>query len=368
MARLPVMRTVALLTLAAGLLAGAAASPVRAPPTRPADAPRLWPITRLRGANYVSVRDLARRFGLEAAWAKPERVMTLGDQSGARFVFETRQRDFHFDGLRIFLGEPVLLEKDTLWVSQLDVIKIIAPLFRPAEHLAHLPAAAPRTIVLDPGHGGSDPGKENKAVGVSEKNLTLDVVRRLQRLLEARGWRVVLTRATDTRLAAEQALDLQRRADVANRANADLFLSIHFNSVERDAARVTGVETYAMAPQFMLSTANDQRDEMTAVAFPGNRHDYANLLLGAELHRAMITGLKTSDRGYKRGRLAVLRFIECPGALVECGYLSHDAEARRLATPEFRQKIAESLAAGLQGYAATLEALYPRASVVAPAR
>lgn len=368
MARLPVTRSVALMILVMAWPAGAsarqtapAAPPVRAAPTRPVAAPpQLWPVTRLRNADYVSVRDIAARFNLRAAWSRPELAMTLGDQSGVRFAFETRQRDFHFDGLRVFLGEPALLEKDTLWISKLDVIKTVAPLFRPAEHLALLPAVAPKTIVLDPGHGGSDPGKENKTVGVNEKTLTLDVALRLKPLLEGQGWRVVLTRTADAKLAAEQVLDLQRRADVANQAKADLFLSIHFNSVEREAARVTGVETYTMAPQFMLSTASEQKDEMTNVAFPGNRHDYANLLLGAQLHRAMIAGLKASDRGYKRGRLAVLRFIECPGALVECGYLSNDAEARRIATPAFRQKIAEGLAAGLQNYAATLAALRTR--------
>lgn len=370
MARLPVTRSVALMALLVWLpacasarqAASAAPEPVRVAPVRPsaAPAPQLWPTSRLRNADYVSVRDIAERFGLKAAWTKPELAMTLSDKSGVRFTFETHQRDFYFDGLRVFLGEQVLVEKDTLWISKLDVIKLVAPLFRPAEHQALLPAAAPRTIVIDPGHGGSDPGKESRTVGVKEKALTLDVALRLQKILERQGWRVVLTRTTDAKLAAEQALDLQRRADVANKAKADLFLSIHFNSVERDAARVTGVETYTMAPQFLLSTASDQPDEMTKVAFPGNRQDYANLLLGAELHRAVLAGLKTPDRGFKRGRLAVLRFIECPGALVECGYLSNDAEARRLAMPEFRQKIAEGLAAGLQGYAATLEALRPK--------
>jgi N-acetylmuramoyl-L-alanine amidase len=93
------------------------------------------------------------------------------------------------------------------------------------------------------------------------------------------------------------------------------------------------------------------------VAFPGNRADYANLLLGEQLHRAMINGLKTPDRGYKHARQAVLRMLDCPGVLVECGYLSNDAEARRIATPEFRQQIAEALADGLRNYAGTLAAL-----------
>jgi N-acetylmuramoyl-L-alanine amidase len=114
-----------------------------------------------------------------------------------------------------------------------------------------------------------------------------------------------------------------------------------------------------MAPQSMLSTGDETGDDMTKVAYPGNRLDYANLLFGEQLHRAMIDTLKTPDRGFKRGRRAVLRMLDCPGALVECAYLSNDAEARRVATPAFRQQIAEAIARGVQGYAGTLAALRP---------
>jgi N-acetylmuramoyl-L-alanine amidase len=122
---------------------------------------------------------------------------------------------------------------------------------------------------------------------------------------------------------------------------------------------VSGIETYSLAPQSMLSAGADQGDDMTKTAYPGNRLDYANLLLGENLHRAMIAGLKSSDRGYKHARQAVLRMLDCPGALVECGYLSNEAEARRVATPEFRQSIAEALAAGIQNYASALATLRP---------
>ena len=87
------------------------------------------------------------------------------------------------------------------------------------------------------------------------------------------------------------------------------------------------------------------------------RQDTANALLGYSLHRQLVTDLKASDSGYKRYRLAVLRTLACPGVLVEAAYLSNDAEARRVATPEFRQQIAEAVAEGISNYAATLAAL-----------
>ena len=332
--------------------------PTRPDPPRPAP-PQLWPTTSLHGLDYIDVRDIAARFGLKPAWSKSDLAMTLGDRSGVRCTFEARQHDFYCEGLRVFLGEPVLREKDSLWVSKLDVIKIVAPLLRPVDRLAVLPAAAPHVIVIDPGHGGSDPGKENRLVGINEKTMTLDTALRLRKLLEAQGWRVILTRTEDRELSPNKKTDLQLRDDLANRSKADLFLSIHFNSVEKEAERVTGLETYAMTPQFMFSAGGEKRDDMTDVAYPGNKLDFANLMLAAHLHRSMLTTLKTPDRGLKHARWGVLRMLNCPGVLIECAYLSNVTEARRVATPEYREKIAEALDAGLQNYAAALAALRP---------
>jgi N-acetylmuramoyl-L-alanine amidase len=339
-----------------------APAPVRAAPTRPAP-PVLWPTTRLRSGEYVNVRDVAQRFDLKAAWSKPEVAMTLSDARGVRFTCESNQRDFFFDGLRVFLGAPVLIHKNSLWISLLDVIKVVAPLFRPADHLALLPAAPPQLIVLDPGHGGSDPGTENKKLRVNEKAFTLDVAFRVKKILEAGGFRVLLTRDKDTRFSSSPTIDLPLRADFANKAGADLFVSIHFNNAPEG---VTGFETYALPSQFMLSTAETKPDDLTATALPGNRQDYANLMLGHEIHRALLAGLKTPDRGYKRARWAVLRPLNCPGVLVECAYLSNDAEARRVATPEFRQQIAEAIARGVQNYVDALAVLRPPAAPETP--
>ncbi|MDI1336505.1 MAG: N-acetylmuramoyl-L-alanine amidase [Lacunisphaera sp.] len=329
--------------------------PGRPAPSRPA-LTILWPTTRLRNIEYVSLRDVAKNFDLKLVWSKADIAMTLSDARGGRFIFEGNQKDFYFDNLRVFLGVPAIFHKDSLWVSQLDVIKIIAPLFRPADHLAFLPAAAPRLIVLDPGHGGIDPGTQNLRVGVNEKTFTLDVALRLRKILELGGWRVLLIRDKDLELSKDKKTDLLMRNEFANRNKADLFLSIHFNAAPE---AISGVETYSLAPQFMHSAGDDQGDDMTKVAFPGNKLDYANLLFGGQLHRAMITGLKAPDRGYKHARQAVLRLLDCPGALVECAYLSNDAEARRVATPEYRQQLAEALATGVQNYAAVLAALQP---------
>jgi N-acetylmuramoyl-L-alanine amidase len=92
------------------------------------------------------------------------------------------------------------------------------------------------------------------------------------------------------------------------------------------------------------------------VAFPGNRFDFANAVLGYALHRRLLADLKTSDRGCKRARFVVLRFAECPAALVEAAYLSNNLEARKVGTSAYRDQIATAIADGVDDYAAVLGA------------
>ncbi|MEO6993975.1 MAG: N-acetylmuramoyl-L-alanine amidase [Lacunisphaera sp.] len=337
-------------------------APLRSAPTRPG---KLWPFTRIHGIDYVSLRDFAEHFGMKLAWKKTGFTQTLSDPRGVRLEFESNQRDYYFDGLRIFMGEPAVLDRDALWISKLDLIKNVIPIFRPGEYAVQLPAP-PRTIVIDPGHGGTDPGKQNLRLRLDEKDLTLDVSLRLRKILEQLGYRVLMTRTTDKRFSNNPIIDLPLRADFANKESADLYLSIHFNAVDHDPQKVVGTETYVFTPQFQISTQPEQEKAMIGTHYPGNQQDFANALLGYNLHRQMIGELKGSDRGYKRYRLAVLRTLHCPGALVEAAYLSNDAEARKLATPEFRQKIAEALADGIRNYAATLAALHPAPPAAAP--
>lgn len=329
----------------------------RAPPTRPAAA-EAWRTVRLHGQDFVDLREVAEKFGAKAEWTAPGRKLTLRLGRGRTIAFERDERDCHLDGVRLFLSEHVVAHRDSLWIARLDLQKTIAPLLRPADQTLLWPQP-PRLIVLDAGHGGTDTGKHNARLKLSEKDMTLDVVLRLQKLLEARGYRVLLTRKDDTRFASNPIVDLQRRADFANKAVADLFLSVHFNAVEpRDAQRVDGSETYVLTPRGMLSTSDDKKDELTDVNFPGNRFDLPNVLLGYHLHRQLVAHLQTADRGYKRARFAVLRFVECPAALVEAAYLSHDEEAARVAKPAFRQEIAEAIALGVDRYAEALRALH----------
>ena len=170
------------------------------------------------------------------------------------------------------------------------------------------------TIVIDAGHGGFDrggiPGQR-----VGEKNLTLDVALRLKLKLQAAGYRVVMTRDTDV------FVPLPSRVAIANSYRNAIFICIHFNSATRSGAN--GVETYYY------------------------RRDSASL--AANIHRNVIAGAPSENRGIRRRGYYVLRKTAIPGVLVECGFLTNPSEAGLAQTIAYRDKLAEEITRGIQG-------------------
>lgn len=304
---------------------------------------------RIAGVEYLDAGRFGARYGLKPTTAAAGNQLTL-KSAWTEIVLEADSRESSINGLRVFLGDPVRLHRGRLLLSRHDVEKSFMPLLLPGSGQDQVPEL--KRIVIDPGHGGRDPGKENHRLKVNEKTLTLDTARRLQRVLEAMGYKVQLTREDDRHLGPDKVSDLQNRALQANRDGADLFISLHYNAVEAGADKVTGVEIYTLTPQHQFSTADADRKDRSgaAAASPGNVLDHWNIMLGYQVHRHMIQDLRAADRGLKRARWAVLRDVACPAILIEAGFLSNDAEARRIATPEYRQKIAVAIADGVQAY------------------
>ncbi|MET0263588.1 MAG: N-acetylmuramoyl-L-alanine amidase [Rariglobus sp.] len=297
---------------------------------------------KVAGVNYVDVRVFLARQGFKAVWIERTKVMRLQSVT-TRIELTADKRDASFNGLRVLLGEPVVFRGTTLYVSRIDAEKLFLPIVNPAA-VSTPPAPALRVIVVDAGHGGTDTGTQNKPLKMDEKTYTLDVANRLRTLLVKQGYKVVMTR-TDDRF-----ISLQQRAEIANQAGADLFISIHFNAVAAGSP-VRGSETYVMTPQFQRSTGSGARDPSDNIANPGNLNDPWNALLGYHMHSQVMTKLGSVDRGFKRARFAVLRLVKSPGVLVEAGYLSNSDEAKQIASPAFRADIAEAFAEGVRAYA-----------------
>ncbi|CAN5496400.1 hypothetical protein BH18VER1_BH18VER1_15910 [soil metagenome] len=173
--------------------------------------------------------------------------------------------------------------------------------------------AQTKTIVVDAGHGGHDrggvPGQR-----VGEKQLTLDVARRLRTVLQARGYRVVMTRDSDV------FIPLGQRVRIANAQRNATLVSVHFNSASRAGAN--GIETY----YYRSNSAS----------------------LAANIHRHVVAGAPSENRGIRRRAYYVLRHASIPGVLVECGFLTNASEASYALSASYRQKLAEEIAKGIQ--------------------
>ena len=225
-----------------------------------------------------------------------------------------------------------------------------------------------QVVVLDAGHGGNDPGAVYG--GVKEKDITLKVVQRLGKKIEQGmpGVKVVYTRTSDKALAATKIEDLQKRADIANKAEGDLFLSVHVNAAKSTSAK--GVETLIMG-----ETPKEQQYNTNAL-FESNRDDLLDMSNEKEaaIIRAYIQNLQFTygefsmtmarciqqnymqagrhSRGVKQQPLRVLYATNMPGVLTEIGFLSNKEEAAFLKSEKGIATIVDALYRAVQDYSA----------------
>ena len=162
-------------------------------------------------------------------------------------------------------------------------------------------------------------------------------------MLATNGWQVFLTRNYDTDLS------ISNRVVFAEAHKAGVFLSLHFNSSAPNDQQ-SGLETYCLTPTGMPSTVTRGYNDDAALAFPNNAFDAQNLQFASLVLRALLQVNGRHDRGLRRARyLGVLRGQNRPAILVEGGYLSNPHEARLIADPAYRQRLAEAVAKALGG-------------------
>jgi N-acetylmuramoyl-L-alanine amidase len=315
-------------------------TPIAPPPAAPANDPPPA-VNAFAGETWIPLARWAQAHHRPSPLRQTSNGSVLFEMAGPHgtLVLRIGHQTAAWNGISIWLGFKPQLIDDQPFVHTLDLQKTIQPLLLDGESLTW--PASP-LIVLDPGHGGINSGTRS-VLGVGmEKEYTLDWALRTRDLLVAQGWRVALTRTTDVDIS------LSNRVAFTSARNADLFVSLHFNSAGVESSHA-GLETYCLTPRGMASgVTRDYEDDLLA-SFPNNRFDEKNIKLATAVHRALLR-VNGNDRGVRRARfLGVLRNQERPAILVEAGYLSSPAEARKVADPQYRQRLAEALAEGLTG-------------------
>src|SRR6516165_6228995 len=293
-----------------------------------------WTLIKHDGREYVPVEDVAKFYSFTKVDFSNDSVNLTG--ATLRMQGQANARELYLNGLKFILSFPIIKVDDRLLLSRMDLSKLVEPVLRPAK----ISAPPVRTVVLDAGHGGFDQGA--RGLLGNEKDFALDVVLRARDLLLKAGYNVRLTRSADV------FVPLEDRAAFANRQTNSIFVSVHFNSGAREDA--AGIETYSLAPRGVPST----NDPIVSLAdfqqCLGNTQDAENIALATAMHTALITKLGVNDRGIKRARFIVLRDINIPGVLIEGGFLSNAQDRVRVATPVYRQILAQAIVQGVTSY------------------
>lgn len=218
-----------------------------------------------------------------------------------------------------------------------------------------------KIIVLDPGHGGKDPGAISKS-GKYEKHLTLAMAKEAKPLLEAAGYKVVLTRDRDIALA------LRRRVEIAHEADADLFISIHADSAKNSSAR--GLSIYTISERASdkeaaaLAERENKADILLGLDLSGYNPDVSNILIdlakidtmnnsaiyAKKLVKHMKKEVKLVPNAHRFAGFAVLKSTNVPSVLLEMGYLSNRQEERLLQQKSYRRDLARALVRAVNEY------------------
>jgi len=323
------------------------------------------PSYKLRGTTYIPLISACESHGLIWEWDPIGKVVLLKKNNmEARIKVDSYR--VYVNGKIKNLEKPPLFYKGTVVVPISFTERTIDKLFK--EWTGVGIEASPElkrkytigTIVIDPGHGGKDPGAVGK-YGLKEKNIVLDISKLLAKELKDSNIKVVLTRDRD------KFIPLSKRAAVANNVDADFFVSIHANAFR--SRRIKGFEVYR------LSEATDDSARALAVAenaslkyeeesfarhtrqldatvwsleLDENRRESKGL--ADSICKAVSKKLAVRNRGVKSANFYVLRGARMPAVLVEVGFISNAKEASSLNSSYYRKKLAQSLAQGILDY------------------
>ena len=311
----------------------------------------------------IPLADLCNRYHVTWQWDGVTQVVLMeyrGNTSKALVGSSTVIIGQH----QIYLSGPLRRENSTIYVPEDFETKVLAPFGVPIAGLSPIESSSRvHVVVIDAGHGGKDRGTMSSSGGMDEKEIVLDVAKRLRMLLESVGIKVIMTRDTD------DFISLPERTIIASRSSADLFISVHVN-FNHDRA-VNGLLVYYLdsIPKkdlndqqrienehiFLQSlSANDSPSLQTIVT---DMMDTLKTAQSQKLAKSIVReareepGVKVRGDGIRLCRFFVVRNTLIPAVLVETGFISNRQEHGKLDSPLYRQKMAEIIARGIMDYA-----------------
>ncbi len=299
-------------------------------------APNGWEVVKIGGRDYVSVESIRKFYSFTKLTRTGNSVVL--ENPKVEMKLKVGGNECLMNNVKFVFSNAVSSSGNKVYVSRMDLAKLIDPVLRPNFIRK---AGDFRTVIIDAGHGGKDPGATNPLGTESRYNLAL--AKRLKGLLEAKGFKVKMIRESD------RYYSLQERVNIANSVTENaIFLSLHFNSGGRSAR---GIETFTLSPPGVSHYGTGLKAS-DAQAKTGNEHDSANIALATALHGSVLRrlGNNTLDRGIKRARFSVLSGVKHPAVLFEGGFMSHPYEARLIANESFQAAIAAGMVDAIARY------------------
>ncbi len=305
--------------------------------------PALGESVWLGGKAYARLNDWARGNAFDMRWTQRDETLVLSNERD-RIRLQIHSPEAQVNGVQVRLLFPLVLRQDTVYISELDIRQTLRPVLWPPRGSSSM---AVKTICLDPGHGGRDPGfqigKRNE-----EKKYTLLVAQELKEQFKRAGFKVAMTRNRDT------SVERAARTDLARQSRADLFISVHFNATVTSATTVQGAEVYCLTPAGAPSTNSGGERGPTGWC-EGNRFNDYNMFLAYQVQKGLTRAAGMEDRGVHRARFEVLRDATMPAILIEAGFMSHPAESGKIRTATYRRELARGIVEGVMAYKRTVE-------------
>lgn len=291
-------------------------------------------VREYRGQKYVPLAQVKEFYNFTSMSQSGKSIYLKN--SAVTIKFRAGGQEVLMNQVKFIFSNAIISIGTRYYISLMDLVKVIDPILRPDK----IKNAKPfDTVIIDPGHGGRDSGGTSRYGREATYNLNVSLLLK-DRLLK-RGFKVVMTRKSDTFLS------LSQRVALANKYSNAIFVSIHFNSSGSGRSTARGIETFTLSPIGVPHYGRSFRST-DLIKRKGNAQDAANIALATAVHWGSIqklgkAGMAVPDRGIRRARFNVLSDIRHPAILLEGGFLSHPTESRLIHSKAYQTTLAHAI-------------------------